>query len=207
MFNYANFVVFTLFSLGFGYNVGKPEQFTLLKFAFSAFFLVLISSNNQYLLPMGISFIFGMIYSKGHLFEDFFDFFIRMKERRNSSKEDKKHKQEESHYQEEQAQQTRDYEQRRRAEEFRRTEEARRQREAEEARKADKKADDPSKNKRTPQEVLGLKSGFTQEELKEAYRRESNRTHPDKWQGKPDYIQEMMSEEQKLVNWAYNKLK
>ena len=64
-----------------------------------------------------------------------------------------------------------------------------------------------SNTKRTPEEILGLKPGFTKQELKEAYRRESNRTHPDKWTGKPQNIQDLMAEEQKLINWAYNKLK
>jgi len=33
------------------------------------------------------------------------------------------------------------------------------------------------------------------------------RTHPDKWNGKPDHIRVMMQEEQKKINWAYNQLK
>jgi len=211
MFNFANCVVYSLFSLGFGYNVGKPDQFALIKFLCSVLFFILIADNLQYLLPMGIAFIFGMIYSKGHLFGGFFDFFGRIKERRNASKENKKRKKQESHYQAEQAQQAKDHEQRRRAEELRRAEEARRQRKAEEVRKEGKaekqKADDSPKDRRSPQEVLGLKSGFTQDELKEAYKRESNRSHPDKWVGKPDHIKAMMAEEQKLINWAYNQLK
>lgn len=38
---------------------------------------------------------------------------------------------------------------------------------------------------RTPEQVLGLASGWTQDDLLKAYRRESQRLHPDKWIGKP----------------------
>lgn len=59
---------------------------------------------------------------------------------------------------------------------------------------------------RKPEEILGLNSGFTQAELKAAYQRESNRTHPDKWANKPDSIKAVMEKEQKLINLAYQKL-
>jgi hypothetical protein len=59
---------------------------------------------------------------------------------------------------------------------------------------------------RKPEEILGLNSGFTQAELKSAYQRESNRTHPDKWANKPDSIKAVMEKEQKLINLAYRKL-
>lgn len=59
---------------------------------------------------------------------------------------------------------------------------------------------------RKPEEILGLNSGFTQIELKAAYQRESNRTHPDKWANKPDSIKAVMEHEQKLINLAYQKL-
>ena len=62
-------------------------------------------------------------------------------------------------------------------------------------------------DRRTPQEILGLQPGFSAQELKQAYSRESARCHPDKWVGKPDAIREMMEEEQKLINAAYQKLK
>ena len=60
---------------------------------------------------------------------------------------------------------------------------------------------------RRPEEVLGLNFNFTQAELKAAYQRESNRTHPDKWINKPESMQKIMEAEQKLINLAYNKLK
>jgi hypothetical protein len=60
---------------------------------------------------------------------------------------------------------------------------------------------------RLPEEILGLSSDFTQEELRAAYQKESNRTHPDKWANKPDSIKRVMEFEQKLINMAYKKLK
>ncbi len=60
---------------------------------------------------------------------------------------------------------------------------------------------------RRPEEVLGLNFNFTQAELKAAYQRESNRTHPDKWINKPDSMRKIMEAEQKRINLAYKKLK
>lgn len=65
----------------------------------------------------------------------------------------------------------------------------------------------PTADTRSNLDILGLKPGFTQEELKKAYRRERARCHPDKWVGKPIHIQKAMEEEQKLVNRAYEILK
>ncbi|MEZ5536397.1 MAG: J domain-containing protein [Thiolinea sp.] len=65
----------------------------------------------------------------------------------------------------------------------------------------------PERDTRNPMEVLGLQPGFTAEELKKAYKRESARCHPDRWQNKPEAIRKMMEQEQKQVNWAYQQLK
>jgi hypothetical protein len=59
---------------------------------------------------------------------------------------------------------------------------------------------------RKPEEILGVNPDFTEAELKMAYQRESNRTHPDKWSNKPDSIKKAMETEQKLINLAYRKL-
>ena len=56
-------------------------------------------------------------------------------------------------------------------------------------------------------EILGLKEGFTSDELKTAYKRESARCHPDKWMNKPEAIQKIMEQEMKLINRAYELLK
>lgn len=60
---------------------------------------------------------------------------------------------------------------------------------------------------RNPEEVLGLRPGFTFDELRRAYKEHCQRLHPDKWQDRPDYFKSMMEEEQKKVNEAYNELK
>jgi DnaJ-class molecular chaperone len=52
-----------------------------------------------------------------------------------------------------------------------------------------------------------LSSGWTQDDLKTAYKRESQRLHPDKWTGKPANIQTIMEAEFKAVQQAYNHLK
>lgn len=65
----------------------------------------------------------------------------------------------------------------------------------------------PAERKRSYEEVLGLKSGWTQDDLKKTYQREANRTHPDKWIGKPQVMQDMMEAEYKAVQEAYRRLK
>lgn len=60
---------------------------------------------------------------------------------------------------------------------------------------------------RTYEQILGLSGAWTQADLKEAYRRECQRLHPDKWVGKPRHIQQAMEEEFKIVKEAYEKLK
>jgi E3 ubiquitin-protein ligase DOA10 len=64
-----------------------------------------------------------------------------------------------------------------------------------------------TERKRSYEEVLGLKNGWTQDDLKKSYQREANRTHPDKWIGKPQAIQDMMEAEYKAVQEAYRRLK
>lgn len=59
---------------------------------------------------------------------------------------------------------------------------------------------------RTPEEILGLTSPFTKEELKKSFREKSKKVHPDNWNGMPKKLQKEMEEEQKRVNAAYQKL-
>lgn len=65
----------------------------------------------------------------------------------------------------------------------------------------------PAERKRSYEEVLGLPTGWTQDDLKKAYKNECQRTHPDKWIGKPQAMQDMMEGEYKAVQEAYRKLK
>jgi len=65
----------------------------------------------------------------------------------------------------------------------------------------------PKQERRSYEEVLGLSAGWTEEDLKNAYKREAQRTHPDRWIGKPEHIRQIMEEEYKAVQEAYRKLK
>lgn len=103
-------------------------------------------------------------------------------------------------------------EQARRAEQARREAEARARRAEKERESQQSRADDPkpeptTADTRTPEEILGLKAGWTQADLKAIYKSESQRTHPDKWIGKPASVRHAMEEEYKNVQQAYHKLK
>ncbi len=78
----------------------------------------------------------------------------------------------------------------------------RRQREEAQSTKPKKAVDN-----RGSMEILGLKSGFTQADLKKSYHEKSKRYHPNLWQNDPPEIQKAMEEEQKKVNAAYAMLK
>lgn len=65
----------------------------------------------------------------------------------------------------------------------------------------------PTQDARSYMEILGLKEGWTQDDLKTAYRRECQRLHPDKWSGKPDAIRAILEAEYKMVQKAYHALK
>jgi len=214
MFNFTTLILYSILSLGFGYAVGNSQKFGVFKFLFLVVFIapvVYLNDNKFYVVAMTASFLFGLLYSYSYLFDDFFDSIAYQKERRARKKEEATDEYKENQYRKEQAE--RDYQQReedlnkREREHQRRSEEARREREEKTRKKAKKEDSGFNDSNRTPEEILGLKPGFSKKELKDIYRRESNRTHPDKWAGKPQNIQDLMAEEQKLINWAYNRLK
>jgi hypothetical protein len=60
---------------------------------------------------------------------------------------------------------------------------------------------------RSPEEILGLKAGFTKEELKKAWRSEAARWHPDQLRNKPPHLVKQAEEELKRINGAYERLK
>jgi hypothetical protein len=66
---------------------------------------------------------------------------------------------------------------------------------------------EPETDTRTPREILGLASEFTQAELKKARNAALMRCHSDKWADKPKSMQKVMEGETKKINWAYEKLK
>ncbi len=91
-------------------------------------------------------------------------------------------------------------------------EKSKQEREKQQYQRQQKKKESIEKNKpavdtRTNLEILGLKTGFTQEELKRAYKRKTMKTHPDKWEQESAHIQKMMEEEFKLIKKAYEALK
>jgi E3 ubiquitin-protein ligase DOA10 len=68
------------------------------------------------------------------------------------------------------------------------------------------RASESETNSRTPREILGLGSEFTQVDLKKARNEALKRCHSDKWADKPKAMQKVMEEETKKINWAYEKL-
>ena len=65
---------------------------------------------------------------------------------------------------------------------------------------------EPLTDTRTPEEVLAVRPGCSLEELKQAYRQQCQRLHPDRWQDRPPHIRTMLEEEQKRVNVAFQTL-
>lgn len=63
------------------------------------------------------------------------------------------------------------------------------------------------KDRRTPEEILGLKPGWTKQELRQAYHREIKRWHMDSAMNKPEALRAVAEEEAKKVNIAHDILK
>jgi DnaJ-class molecular chaperone len=55
--------------------------------------------------------------------------------------------------------------------------------------------------------ALGLRGGYTQQDLKKAWRSEASRWHPDQLMNKPPHLIKQAEEELKHINLAYEKLK
>lgn len=64
-----------------------------------------------------------------------------------------------------------------------------------------------SSDLRTPEEILELKEGYTQLDLKTKYRKLSDKYHPDKNQHMSEVVRKEMADELVKVNLAYKKLK
>lgn len=88
-----------------------------------------------------------------------------------------------------------DEERKRQAEEY-----YRRQREEE------KKREYEARDVRNHEQVLGVRAEHTYEELRQAYKTQCQRLHPDKWQDRPEAFRLSMEKELKLVNKAYEAL-
>jgi DnaJ domain len=103
-------------------------------------------------------------------------------------------------------------EQARRAEQARREAEARarraeKEKENQQSRAEDPKPEPPTADTRSPEEILGLGRNWTQEDLIKTYKSEAQRTHPDKWIGKPANVRHAMEEEFKNIRRAFDQLK
>ena len=87
---------------------------------------------------------------------------------------------------------------------------ARREQAEQEKREQSRKTESPPRQEgrdpRSPEEILGIKRPWTQDDLRTAYKREAGRTHPDKWIGKPELIRQAMEEEYKAIQEAYRLL-
>ncbi|MBK8455563.1 MAG: J domain-containing protein [Thiofilum sp.] len=177
-------------------------------------FIVLFSNEamlNGFFVGLGLAFIqplFGLI---ARLYERLAEFgrdraYLRQEQERKRQQEAQAR-----HHQQHQQEQTtrhqqRDDQQRQREEEARRH----RQEQANHQHREQHQQKPPQTHEpdtRTPEEVLGLHTGWTQDDLLKAYRRESQRLHPDKWTGKPPTIREAMEQEFKRVQDAYKRLK
>lgn len=97
-------------------------------------------------------------------------------------------------------------EQARREAEARARREQAEQEKREQARKNEPPPRPSGRDPRSPEEILGLKRPWTQDDLRTAYKREAGRTHPDKWIGKPEAIRQAMEEEYKAIQEAYRLL-
>ena len=75
------------------------------------------------------------------------------------------------------------------------------------AKEAQKQASQPTEDKRSHEEVLGLSGSFTFEELKKARRREVQRWNPSNMGNKPKHLVQQAEEEMKMINLAFDALK
>lgn len=65
----------------------------------------------------------------------------------------------------------------------------------------------PQSKPRNSLEILGLSAGYSQDELKERYRKLASQYHPDKYQNMSDTVKQEMNAEFVAVKQAYEKLK
>ncbi len=81
-----------------------------------------------------------------------------------------------------------------------------RQRQEQSRQKSENSRKNSGEKSRSYEEVLGLSSGWTKSELKDAYKRKCHQTHPDKWREFPEDIVRRLEKEFKEVQNAYKNL-
>lgn len=174
-------------------------------------FIVLFSHAvmlNGFFVGLGLAFIKPLL----GLFARVYERLAEFQRERAYQRQQQKHQNEQTPPHQEQTQQQKDTERTRREREAEAERQQRQKQQEQTQKKTHQEQPKPPPQKeeldtRTPEQILGLASGWTQDDLLKAYRRESQRLHPDKWTGKPPIIYAEMEKEFKKVQWAYNKLK
>jgi hypothetical protein len=165
---------------------------------------------NGFFVGLGLAFAPAILQGLGRVYaryQEFQDERHYRRRQREQQQEQKKTRQEQEKQQQEHAERTR---REREAEAERERQQRRKQQENTQSNQNQEQPKPPPQKEesdtRTPEQVLGLGSGWTQDDLLKAYRRESQRLHPGKWTGKPQVIREAMEREFKRVQEAYKKL-
>lgn len=232
--NWHQFIMLVLISFGTGHIILKA-RFGIITLSLLAvfFFLIYTQFHSDRSRVIAVSaFVAGMIYAKDVIHFDFVEdvlyrlkalfsfnrFFGRKPKQSCYSQQQSQKENAKQQWQAEQARREQEAQTQRQQKSYqsepkseKKSKEAPKQEQAKNSHYQKKKEsieeNKPTADTRSNLDILGLKPGFTQEDLKKAYRRERARCHPDKWVGKPAHIQKTMEEEQKLVNKAYNELK
>ena len=204
-------IAFSIFSFGIGYVFGEAKSFGFWKFliVFIFAFPLLTSGKDYYTIAVIFAFFSGVLVAYDVLNLDRFRAIayelakIGRFFKWQHKKQEEIHQQNsnQNHYSNEDVKQ----------EQERRREEAKEQRKQEDKQKTkqEETTSKPKKytsNTRTTEEILGLNENFTKDELTKAYKREANRTHPDKLVGKPQELIDLMTIEFIAVSEAYDKL-
>ena len=131
--------------------------------------------------------------------------FIKKRNLEEDYREQELEKEKEQAYRE----QEREYRRKKEKERVRREQERQYRREQEyqeQARQKREKLNNRNEKNRSCEEVLGLSVGWTKSDLKSAYRKKCQQTHPDKWKDFPEDIAQRLEKEYKEVQKAYKNL-
>lgn len=201
--NPHDFVIYLTFAMGTGYAIANSRYgWGFWKIAVIALFVlppIFVLAKSGHSIEVGLGLLLGWLFSKGcNLSLPHFSWLKLRKQRTQQQNvppnkpRNKKHK-------------TADDDQSERREETkRRAEEAQRQR-AEKERQAQQKEEIWAET-RTPMEVLGLKVGYSSEDLKRRHRKLSDKYHPDKNQHMSESTRKELEEELVKVNLAFKEL-
>ena len=196
--------LFIIFAMGyvFGLLLKKPTAGKFIIFGFSGLFIY-EPVKDAGLLASAV-FVFGIILHHVNLLE-VFENLPRLKiPRREKTYEPKQPPRQEQTERPKQQQQQQQKNTETAEETHRKYEEHVNRKRAEEAQK---QASQPTEDKRSHEEVLGLSGTFTFEDLKKARRREVQRWNPSNMGNKPKHLVQQAEEEMKMINLAFDALK